>query len=108
MKKFIFKRRKFGDETVLESLRPRSLVQENIQPTSPTSTDTVRKYLDSYFNFGFTFTGSKNRFVPQWVVRGEKFSNQFMDHNKSKRYLNTKQNHLSRKNTIYFSRLLVS
>ena len=36
------------------------------------STGTVRKYQDSYLNFGFTFSGPENRPVPECVVCGEK------------------------------------
>lgn len=36
----------------------------------------VRKYQDSYLNFGFTFIGPENRSVPECLVCGEKLSNE--------------------------------
>lgn len=120
MDKFIVKKREIGYETVFELLRPNknednsacasstSLVQRNIQSTLSTPTNRIRKYLDSYLNFGFTFTGFENRPMPQCVVCGEKISNNSMVLNKLKRYLNTKHNYLSGEDKIYFSRLLSS
>lgn len=77
-----------------------SLVQENIQTTL---TNTVRKYLNSSLNFGFTFTDSENRLLPQCVVCEEILSNESMVSSKLKRHLNIKQNHLPKKYKIYFS-----
>lgn len=83
-----------------------NLVQKNIKPTLPIPTNTVHKYMDSYLNFEFTFIGPENRPVPQCVVCGEKLSKESMVPSKLKRYLYTKHNHPSRKDEIYFSRLL--
>lgn len=119
MDKFLIKRRKVEDESVTESFNSNKsenepipsvsvvkAVQGGVEPS--VGTGTVRKYQDSYLNFGFTFSGPENRPAPECVVCGEKLSNESMVPSKLKRHLNTKHSHLSGKDKNYFSRLLSS
>lgn len=116
MDKFIVKKRKLEDGVPLNGSIEKeydpvantsvtSIVkQENKQPTPIL----VRKYLDSYLSFGFTFNGPENRPVPQCIVCGEKLSNESMVPSKLKRHLSSKHSHLLGKDKNYFSRLLSS
>jgi hypothetical protein len=72
-------------------------VQRGVQ-----SLGTVRKYQDSYLNFGFTYSGLENR-PPECVVCREQLSNECMVPSKLKRHLNTKHSHLSRKIRTVFA-----
>jgi hypothetical protein len=75
MDKSLIKRRKIEDESVTEcnnikseneqipSVSAVKAVQRDVQ-----SLGTVRKYQDSYLNFGFTYSGPENRPVPECIV----------------------------------------
>lgn len=122
MDKFIVKKRKLEDGVPLNSSIEKEddpvastsvvskLVQENKQPTPIL----VRKYLDNYLSFGFTFNGSENCLVLQYIVCGEKLSNESMVPSKLKRHFLahsfgfSKHSHLLGKDKYYFSRLLSS
>jgi hypothetical protein len=115
MDKFLIKRRKIEDGSVTEC---NSIKSENEPIPSVSavkaihrdaqSLGTVRKYQDSYLNFGFTYSGPENRPVPECVVCREQLSNECMVLSKLKRNLNTKHSHLSRQDKNYFSQLLSS
>jgi len=92
------------DDPVASKSVVSKMVQENKQPIPIL----VRKYLDSYLSFGFTFNGPENRPVPQYIVCGEKLSNESMVPSKLKRHLSSKHSHLLGKDKNYFIRLLSS
>jgi hypothetical protein len=116
MDKFIVKRKKVEDGVLLNSSIEKEddhvastsfinkVAQKNKQPTPIL----VRKYLDSYLSFGFTFNGPENRPVPQCIVCGVKLSNESMVPSKLKRHLSSNHSHLLGKDKNYFSRLLSS
>jgi hypothetical protein len=114
MDKFLIKRKKVNDESVAESNSSKSENKPIASMSSVQSVQdlqslgTVRKYQDSYLNFGFMYSGPENRPIPEFVVCGEKLSNECMVPSKLKRHLNTKHDHLSGKDKNYFSRLLSS
>lgn len=114
MDKFIVKRRKLNDASVEENSNSKpenELVSSGSSVQSAQSVQcvgSIRKYHDSYLNFGFTHSGSEDCPIPECVVCGEKLSNESMVPSKLKRHFNTKHSHLSGKNKTYFSRLLSS
>jgi hypothetical protein len=114
MGKFLIKRKKVNDESVAESNNSKSENKpiasvSSIQSVQDVqSLGTVRKYQDSYLNFGFTYSGPENRPIPECVVCGEKLSNECMVPSKLKRHFNTKHGHLSGEDKNYFSSLLSS
>jgi hypothetical protein len=104
MDKFLNKRRKIEDESVTEcnsikneneqfpSVSAVKAVQRDVQ-----SLGTVRKYQDSYLNFGLAYSGPENLPVLECVVCREQLSNEYTAPSKLKRHLNSKYSLLSRK-----------
>jgi hypothetical protein len=115
MDKFLIKRRKNEDESVTEcnSIKSENETIPSVSAVKAIQRDarslgTVRKYQNSYLNFGFTYSEPENRPVPECVVCREQLSNECMVPSKLKIHLNTKHSHLSRKDNNYFSQLLSS
>jgi hypothetical protein len=77
MDKFLIKRKKVNDESVAKSNNRKSKNKRIASVSSIQSVQdvqslgTVRKYQDSYLNFGFTYSGPENRPIPECVVCGE-------------------------------------
>jgi len=66
----------------------------------------IRKYMDTYLDFGFTFVDQDGIQKPLCVVCGEVLSNQVMVPSKMQRHMDTKHSNLRGKNRIYFQQLL--
>lgn len=66
----------------------------------------VRRYLDSYIAFGFTYIGSEDKPQPKCVICCETFANASMVPSKLQRHLKTKHSNCVNKDKSYFIRLL--
>jgi hypothetical protein len=61
-------------------------------------------YDKKYLSFGFTFSGDKNKPVPQCVICSEILSNNSMKPYLLERHFNTKHAHLKDKSIDFFER----
>ena len=89
----------------ISKLKKASVSDEKV-PAKKSKKTSSRLYDDSYFQYGFTWTGDATLPLSLCLVCGTKFANEAMAPSKLKRHLDSQHLALKEKSTTFFSRLL--